>query len=468
MLKGNAAILRKSTMFLDFCIIAFSFFLVAWLRFTPTGMEQAGRYLWLLFLLSGTWSYSLYRSGMYRSFRTREIFELIHIIFKTAFFGLFFLGGLMYFFKLSQISRNFAAFVFIFATTFLSLEKIALVHILRFIRRKGYNYRNIVIVGSNKRAQVFIELVNEHPEWGLRIMGIVDNDVSRVGQEINGIKIINTLNNMSEVLHQNVVDDVIFIVPRSWLDRIQDALYLCEIEGVDVNIATDLFDFKLAKARQVQLGNFPVMTFETTSDKFWHLFIKRLFDLFVSGIGIVLVAPVFVIVAVLIKVFSPGPIFFRQERLGLKGRHFTLYKFRTMEVGAENKINSLLEKNEMKGPVFKIKDDPRITPIGKILRKLSIDELPQLWNVLKGDMSVVGPRPPIPNEVRQYDNWQRRRLSMRPGLTCLWQVNGRNKLTDFEEWVKLDLKYIDSWSLWLDTAIFLRTVPVVLFGVGAK
>jgi exopolysaccharide biosynthesis polyprenyl glycosylphosphotransferase len=190
-------------------------------------------------------------------------------------------------------------------------------------------------------------------------------------------------------------------------------------------------------------------------------------DIVIAGAGLIVLSPLFLLIAVAIKRTSPGPIFFRQLRCGLKGRTFILYKFRTMVLDAEERLSSLMARNEMKGPVFKITDDPRLTPIGRFLRSKSLDELPQLWNVLRGDMSLVGPRPPLPREVKDYEPWQRRRLSMKPGLTCLWQVSGRNKITDFANWVKLDSEYIDRWSLWLDVKILCRTVPAVVLGTGA-
>jgi lipopolysaccharide/colanic/teichoic acid biosynthesis glycosyltransferase len=177
-------------------------------------------------------------------------------------------------------------------------------------------------------------------------------------------------------------------------------------------------------------------------------------------------SPLFLLTAILIRATSKGPVFYIQKRMGLNGRKFVLYKFRSMYKGSHLKLSELSHKNEMKGPIFKIKNDPRITPIGRILRKFSIDELPQLFNVFAGQMSLVGPRPPLPSEVKKYELWQRRRLSMRPGLTCLWQISGRNRI-GFDDWMKLDLEYIDNWSLWLDFKILCKTVPVVLFGVGA-
>ena len=211
-----------------------------------------------------------------------------------------------------------------------------------------------------------------------------------------------------------------------------------------------------------------MLTFEGISYKLGHLFIKRIFDFVVSAMALILFAPIFLFSAFLIKVASPGPVLFKQERCSLHGRKFTFYKFRTMVVDAESRLKDILEYNEMNGPVFKMTNDPRVTRLGKWLRKYILDELPQLWNVFKGDMSLVGPRPPLPSEVEKYDNWQRRKLSMRPGITCLWQVRGRSELTDFNEWMKLDLEYIDNWSFWLDFKILLKTIPIVLLTRGAR
>jgi exopolysaccharide biosynthesis polyprenyl glycosylphosphotransferase len=225
---------------------------------------------------------------------------------------------------------------------------------------------------------------------------------------------------------------------------------------------------KFSRAKQTDLFGFPLMTFESTSLKLGQLFFKRLFDFIVAGIGFILLTPFLFIVAILIKRTSVGPVFFKQLRCGMYGRKFVFYKFRTMIADAESKLKDISQYNEMNGPVFKMKNDPRITKVGKWLRKFSIDELPQLWNVIKGDMSLVGPRPPIPYEVEKYDIWQRRRLSMRPGITCLWQASGRSEIADFDEWMKLDLEYIDNWSLGLDFKILFKTIPMVLLGIGAK
>ncbi len=257
------------------------------------------------------------------------------------------------------------------------------------------------------------------------------------------------------------------MTPRSWLNLLEPYIKACEVEGIKANIAVDLFDLKIAKARQTDLDGLPILRFETTIGEEWQLFIKHSFDIIASVVGLVVLMPIFVVIGMLILLTSSRPVFFRQTRCGLNGRRFVMYKFRTMVNGAEEKKKQLEVLNELNGPAFKMKNDPRITRFGNFLRRTSLDELPQLFNVLCGEMSIVGPRPPIPEEVDKYEVWQRRRLSMKPGLTCLWQVNGRNNV-DFGKWMKLDLEYIDNWSLGLDFKILLKTVPVVLFSIGAR
>jgi exopolysaccharide biosynthesis polyprenyl glycosylphosphotransferase len=279
--------------------------------------------------------------------------------------------------------------------------------------------------------------------------------------------VLASLEDLPRLIRNRAVDEVVFVVPRSQLTGIENYLYICETQGINATVAVDFFDLKISKLRQTELDGIPLITFDTTPAKERQLFLKRLIDVLVSGLGLIILSPLFLLIIIAIRSTSKGPALYIQKRVGLNGRKFVLYKFRSMYKGAHQRLSELADRNEMGGPIFKIKNDPRITPVGKILRKFSLDELPQLFNVLRGDMSLVGPRPPIPKEVRQYELWQRRRLSMRPGITCLWQVSGRNRI-GFDEWMNLDLEYIDNWSLLLDMRILLRTVPAVLFGVGAS
>lgn len=469
MIKEHFKLFKRLLIATDIVLAFIALLLSRYFRntFYP-GVEPLASFLWLSPLFCAVWSIFLYHFGMYASFRTRGVTEVFIITFKSAVVSFISFGSLIFLFKVHYASRSLILLGFFLTAFLLFITKVAMVFFFRYARFKGYNYRNILIVGTGKRAQYFMDLVRRHAEWGLHILGLVDDDASKVGQEIDGSKVIGCLSDIPDIVHSNVVDEIVFVVPRAWLGKIEEVMHFCESEGIKISVAVNLFELKFTKAKQTDLHGLPLLTFESAPDRLWHLLLKRLFDIIISGVGLVIFAPLLALIAVLVKITSKGPVFFRQKRCGFNGRIFVLYKFRTMVVDAEERLKDLLAHNEMKGPTFKMTNDPRLTPIGKLLRKTSLDELPQLWNVFRGEMSLVGPRPPIPKEVEQYLPWQRRRLTMRPGITCLWQVKGRNKIVDFNEWMKLDLEYIDNWSLGLDTKILLKTVPVVAFGVGAK
>ena len=483
MLKEREDVIRKAMVIFDAFVISLVFMLAFLLRkyfhvfykldllpganiVVDTPYLSLSDYLVVFFFVVPIWSISLYLNGIYNSLRTKTIGEVIYIIIKSAILAAILFGAVAFLFKLKFVSRAFFAIFFILSSCFIAAEKIIIFSIMHYVRKQGYNYRMMLIVGTGKRAAQFISKINNHPEWGFRIAGIIDYEEVHRGKDIEGIKVMGTLEDMPHILHNNSIDEVVFLVPRSMLSAIENSLYVCETEGVRTNIAVDLFELKIARARQTELDGLPLITFETTVARAWQLFIKRAIDIMLSGLGIIILSPLFLIVSLLIKITSPGPVLYLQKRAGLNGRRFILYKFRSMHKGAHEKLSELLEKNEMKGPTFKMKNDPRVTTLGRFLRKSSIDELPQLFNVFMAHMSLVGPRPPLPQEVAQYAPWQRRRLSMRPGITCLWQISGRNKI-GFDEWMKLDLQYIDNWSLLLDFKILLKTIPVVLFGIGA-
>ena len=252
-------------------------------------------------------------------------------------------------------------------------------------------------------------------------------------------------------------------------DLVEAAIRACELEGVEVWLVADFFSTQISRMSFDEFLGRPVMVFRTAPEASWQSVAKSALDFFGSLCLLLFSSPLFLVIPPLIKLTSKGPVFFRQQRSGLNGRPFTMFKFRTMCTDAEQRKHEFEALNEMSGPVFKIAKDPRITPIGRFLRKFSLDEFPQLYNVLRGDMSLVGPRPLPEYEVKRFDDCaHRRRLSVKPGLTCLWQVSGRNEVKSFEDWVRLDLQYIDNWSFWLDVKILLRTIPVVLLGTGAK
>lgn len=483
MLKEKEAVIRKGIILIDGFTISIAFFLALFLRqhfhklykldlisstqvFSST-TASISEYILILFFVAPFWCLMLYLNGMYSAMRTRAFAEIVWIIIRSSFFTYLAFGTVVFILKLKFASRMFFVFFIVLSLIFILAEKILVFFIMRYVRRRGYNYRRFLIVGKGRRASYFINKIKRHPEWGIRVIGTIDDEPGQKVEKINDGEVLGTLKNLAQVLHKHVIDEVIFVVPRLRLNHMENALHICETEGIKATIAVDLFNAKIARIRQTELEGIPLLTFETTVAKEWQLFIKRAIDMVISGVGIIILSPLFMVVAILIKITSPGPVFFIQKRLGLNGRKFLVYKFRTMYKGADKKLSELKVLNEMDGPVFKIKKDPRITPVGRILRKFSIDELPQLFNVFVGHMSLIGPRPPIPEEVEEYKSWQRRRLSMRPGISCLWQVNGRNRVMNFDEWMKLDLEYLDNWSLWLDFKIMMKTIPVVVFGIGA-
>jgi len=413
---------------------------------------------WLMFLTV---------QGAYKDIRTKTLAQEFFIVAKSSLFATITLGSFIFIFKLTLTSRMFIGINIVVTSLLITGMKFTLNKIFDHIHQRGYNQINLLIVGTGKRARDFIKTVKEHSNWGLKIVGLIDDEHGMFGQDIEGFRVLGRLQDIPFILHRIVVDRVIFVVPRLWLNRIDEAILACEREGISTSISMDLYNLRIAKVRQTDFSGFPLLEFETFSAKEWQLFIKRTLDIVLSLLFLVLFSPLILVTAIAIKATSRGPLLFSQERSGLNGRKFKLYKFRTMIVGAEFKKKELEKMNEMDGPVFKIKKDPRITSVGRFLRRFSIDEIPQLINVLKGDMSIVGPRPPLPVEVELYKMWQRRRLSLKPGLTCIWQVSGRNKIK-FEKWMEMDLEYIDSWSLWLDFKILFKTGFVVLFGYGAS
>ncbi|MCR4337701.1 MAG: sugar transferase [Candidatus Omnitrophica bacterium] len=471
MLKQHATIYRRLMIIADVMIAGGSFFLAYFLRqssFSARDLYPIDAYAWILPFIMALWGTLLYLSGIYNSFRLKSLGEVVWLVFKTALIGFLVFGSIIFLFKLTYVSRSFIVLMFTVCTFFLLLEKTILILIFRYFRGKGFNFRNILIVGTGPRAQKFISSVDQHRELGLKIIGLVDEELGGGPREVMGYPVMGCLKDIPRVIRLCAVDIVVFIVPRNWLDRIEESILYCETVGVSVSVAVDIFNLRFTAGKESHLFDFPLLTFERTPQKLGDLFLKRILDVFLAGTALILLSPVMAVLTILIKTTSPGPAFFKQRRCGLSGRWFDLYKFRTMDQDAETKLETLRQHNVMDGPVFKMENDPRITKVGKFLRKTSLDELPQLLNVLKGEMSLVGPRPPLPKEVKKYDDWQRRRLSMRPGITCIWQVSGRNQITDFNQWMRMDMDYIDRWSLQLDLMILLKTIPAVFSGKGAK
>ncbi len=354
-----------------------------------------------------------------------------------------------------------------FAAQFVAIGsfRISLFAWLRLARRRGRDSRNVLIAGSGPRARQVQRLIELHPEWGYRVAGFVDEDGYPNDPEISPEQVYKLIE-LPGLLRDYVIDEVIAACPRSVFASLGLVVEVCSEAGVPVTILSDIFGDYVPPPRITQFDTLAALKFSPVHHNRLKLVVKRAIDLVGSGMLLILAAPIVLIAAAAIKLTSPGPLFFHQVRCGRNGHRFAMIKLRTMVADAEQKQAALLDLNEMDGPVFKIEADPRITSVGRVLRRWSVDELPQLWNVFRGDMSLVGPRPPIPTEVVLYRTHDRRRLSMRPGITCLWQINGRNRV-GFDDWVRLDIKYIDTWSLTNDFKILLRTIPVVLRGTGS-
>jgi len=348
----------------------------------------------------------------------------------------------------------------------LGAVRIGIMAALHLARRSGLNYRNVLIVGSGPRARHARSVLDAHPEWGCHLLGFIDDRDTPVDPTLSDVPIYK-LSGVQELFRDEVVDEVVVACPRSLLPSLDPVVRICAEVGVPVTLFSDLFGDVLPAPRISHFGSMPTLSFAVVHHSALLLAVKRGLDLMVGCLLLALALPVLALAALAIKATSPGPVLFPQLRCGLNGRRFLMLKLRTMHADAEKRKRELQHLNEVSGPVFKIRNDPRITPVGRFLRRFSIDELPQLWNVIRGEMSLVGPRPPIPAEVAHYETFERRRLSMRPGLTCLWQVNGRSEI-EFDEWVRLDLQYIDDWSLTQDLRILAQTVPAVLRGTGAS
>ena len=417
------------------------------------------------------WHYIFRFFDMYESRRlSRKRDEVIDII-KATSAGTLLMYATALAFHVEMVNYIFAL-VFWGSLTFVTtFDRMVVRVVLRRVRVKGKNQRNILIVGSNDAALQFARKIEQSPWLGYRIAAFVDEDwPGLVKFEEQGYKINCGLSQLRTFLRKNVVDEVVCTLPmRSLHSYASEIAEICEEQGILLRVVSNIFDLKKARPKAEDFEGDSHITHTTgTAVAGWEAIIKWAIDFTASLILLLFLSPLFLVVAILIKLTSPGPVFFLQERLGLNKRRFKIYKFRTMSMDAEARMKEIEHLNEQTGPVFKIKNDPRITSIGKFLRSTSIDELPQLFNVLKGDMSLVGPRPMA---VRDYEgfneDWQRRRFSVRPGITCLWQVLGRNSIP-FEQWMELDLQYIDGWSLWLDLQILAKTIPAVLKGAGAS
>jgi exopolysaccharide biosynthesis polyprenyl glycosylphosphotransferase len=407
--------------------------------------------------------------GMYRSRRLSGRWAEMRDLLKVTTLLVACFAGLRAVFPIRMITLPFLGLFWITVAVVLCGARLILRFLVAHVRSHGRNLRFVLILGTNSRGVAFARKITRSPELGYRLLGFVDDEWPGLETfAASGFPLVSNYTGLPGFLRKNVVDEVALFLPfGSLYKHSAEVASLCAEQGIIMRINSDVFGLKGFRRRGDEVdGSDYIITHAGIADG-WPLAAKRFLDILIASVSIVLLSPVLLGAAVAIKLSFSGPIFFLQERVGLNKRRFRVYKFRTMVPQAEKLMAALETRNEMGGPVFKMQNDPRITPVGRFLRRSSIDELPQLLNVLKGDMSLVGPRP-LP--VRDYEgfnkDWQRRRFSVKPGITCLWQVNGRSGIS-FDQWMLLDLQYMDEWTLWLDLKILAKTVPAVLKGAGA-
>jgi len=413
-------------------------------------------FLWMLAVIMPFGPFLLELQGYYAYPLEKTIWRSVQQIARAGVWLGLLIGAAVIFGRLEVQSRS-VLILFCFVAPVFLITKERLMIWRRMSRlEQGESGERVIIAGETDKAHEILEALPPSQRLEIRVVEVVDLEKSGTQALVSAI-------------HRHNVGRVILAFSRMELDRVQRAIEACEVEGVEAWLSADFIRTSVARPTYENLGSRPMLVFRATPDVSWAMVLKSVIDWLGAVAGLILLSPLFLVVALAVKLSSPGPMIFRQRRAGIHGAPFTMFKFRTMYIDAEERHAELMERNEMSGPVFKVQDDPRITPAGKWLRRTSLDELPQLVNVLRGEMSLVGPRPLPLYEVEKFQAAShRRRLSMKPGLTCIWQTCGRNNVRDFNDWVGMDLQYIDNWSLGLDFKILLMTIPVVLRGSGAR
>jgi exopolysaccharide biosynthesis polyprenyl glycosylphosphotransferase len=469
MLTEKSSRVRNIIILADLSITTLVFLLAFWIR-NMFGRDDPADFLShvaLLPLVLAVWSFFLSYFGAYRNPRESSHFDYVWAVGRTVAGGLVVLLTLLFLVKIKYVSR---AIVLMFACLdFLGLLLIRFWFVWYFRRslRNGETHLKILIIGTGSRASRLSKVLRGNTEWGLHILGHLDPDEALVGETIGDAKVLGTVDDISTVLKSHVVDEVILAIPRSMIGDVEKIAHSCEEEGVRFSVMADVFDVRVARMKLVEFGGLPLLVLYPVARDEWKDMVKRFIDLAISLALMPVVLLVTAGIVIAVKLDSPGPVFFVQQRVGLNKRCFPMFKFRTMFMGSDRRLKEIEHLNEAAGPIFKIANDPRITGMGKFLRRTSLDELPQVFNVVRGEMSLVGPRPMSIRDVELFDKGiQRKRFSVKPGITCLWQVSGRS-LLPFSKWLELDLYYITNWSLGLDFKILLKTIPAVVRGTGA-
>ena len=438
----------------------------------PMSAPVADQYFGLATYLKVSLVYSFvtvavfFNRGLYVRQRSMARLDELYLVMKSLIIAAFVMMAISVLFPQLPYTRAVIVSNFLVSLVLIDLWRITLRKAVGFLAERGVGLMRAVIYGAGKSGRILSNQIKLHPEFGYLVAGFIDDDPAKAGKVYEDVEVLGPFEKLPEIVVSHDVDEVLVAIPTAKHRHLLNVVFELRERRIPFMVIADLFELVTRRVSVTQIGSIPLLRLWRSPLEGWQGYVKRAIDIAGAMAGVILLLPFWTLIIALIKVDSKGPVFYRQPRLGKDGRPFRIFKFRSMVVGADEMLPELAEFNEMDGPIFKIKKDPRITRVGKFLRKFSIDEFPQLLNVLKGDMSLVGPRPPIPEEVEKYERWQMKRLTVPQGVTGLWQVSGRNLLT-FEEMVRLDIYYIENWSLWLDLKLLLKTIPVVVLMRGA-
>ena len=470
MIRKHQTLLNAANFLLDVMLIFIAYLLAVWVRLgvlvkAPFNMMELlqPHYLLAALVYACVLGVGYVFLRLYGSFRFSHGWQEMVTLAVANGVGSLAIGSILFLFRITDFSRLVIVLFYLISTGFVIGKRIVLRAILEHYRSLGYNYRTLLVVGDSEHACAYIRHIQENPQYGYKLLGYVAKAPSTAIQELY----LGDYAAFHERIVTRTVDQVVFSMRHTETDTLGAMIAACGRYGAKASVIPDYNDFIPAVPTVETAGDLKLINVRSTPDKgpVWA-FVKRTMDLCGSVIGLILASPIMLVTAIAVKRCDGGPAIFAQERVGKNGVHFKMYKFRSMYMDAEERLSELQKFNQVNGPAFKMTNDPRITPVGRIIRKTSIDELPQLVNILKGNMSIVGPRPPLPREVAQYNDWDWGRLAVKPGLTCYWQISGRSDVS-FEEWMRLDLKYVEEQGLWTDLKILLKTVVVVVRGDGA-
>ncbi len=468
MLYERVKLRKRVAMAWDIVSVVFSFLLAYQTRLLIEPLLDIRYHAWILLVVFPVWFGLLIQFDLYRSIPSRANREILTSVFLVHGIGGIIVAAFLFLFEPQGNSRGlFLNFLFFSALLF-SVQKLALKSFYRSRMKNGQLFRHVLVVGTGEKSRNFIRILRQHEDWGFKVVGVLSMGERGNVEEAGGSRIIGDLEELVEICTKETVDEVFFCPEGEARQNMQESISRLEEMGIKIRMVLDSVRIPFARMELgVFHGKLPILTLHNGHLKEEWLHVKRCMDIAGGIVGLAILAIMFPFIAFAIKLESRGPIFFGQDRVGANGRVFRCWKFRTMLADAEMRKKDLTHMNEMNGGMFKIRHDPRVTRVGKFLRRLSLDEWPQFWNVLRGEMSLVGPRPLPLGDVERYEGWHRKRLSVRPGVTGLWQVSGRNRVVDFNEVARLDVRYIENWNLWLDIKILVKTFFTMFSGHGA-